>query len=49
MLVGTLVVLPFPVLGGRWTMTREPFWLLFLTPAAALFAPWGEPVVRWYR
>lgn len=46
-LVGTLVALPF-LLGGRWTMTRELPFGCFLTPAAALFALWGEPVVRWY-
>ncbi len=46
-LLGTLVALPF-LLGGRWTMTRELPFGCFLTPAAALFALWGEPAVRWY-
>jgi leader peptidase (prepilin peptidase)/N-methyltransferase len=46
-LAGTLVALPF-LLGGRWTMTRELPFGCFLTPAAALFALGGEPLVRWY-
>lgn len=46
-LVGTAIALPF-LLGGRWTMTRELPFGCFLTPAAALFALFGEPLVRGY-
>lgn len=46
-LVGTAIALPF-LLRGRWTMTRELPFGCFLTPAAALFALFGEPLVRWY-
>ncbi len=46
-LVGTAIALPF-LLSGRWTMTRELPFGCFLTPAAALFALFGEPLVRGY-